>query len=73
MYWKEFVKVLEKSVSEQKISPNQRLLEDLDIDSFQMMVIVSELEQHGACLDFDKTDGIKSVSDLFSLIGGTTE
>lgn len=71
MTWDTFTELLQNYVPNQTIRPDQHLFEDLGLDSFEMVAIVCELENHGAVLNFDQTANLCLVKDLFHALGGT--
>lgn len=71
MTWDTFTTLLQPHVPNQTIRPDQRLFEDLGLDSFEMVSVVCEMEKHGAVLDFNQTADLCLVADLFHALGGT--
>jgi acyl carrier protein len=56
-------------VSAEKIAPHQRLLDDLAMDSLELLELAMELEERWSiCLDEDRLRRLVTVSDVAALI-----
>lgn len=70
MKWDEYISFLRQYVSVITIEPEMHLLEDLDLDSFQIMELIFELEEQGCVLNSCAVENTVTVKDFFLLMGG---
>lgn len=70
MDWNRFTDILAEFSGNGEIGTESLLFEELDLDSFQMMQVICELEDEGAELDFEQLNRVKTVGELFRAVRG---
>ena len=64
------VRAIARIPSELEIDPSSRLVEDLGIDSLDLVsIVLAAQERYGVAIDEDEVSGLRTMDDLVTFVG----